>query len=236
MKKRSKRYQEALKLVDREKNYSVQEAIELIKKFPQTKFDQTIEFHCILGLDPRKADQQIRGTLMLPHGTGKTKKVVAFVAADKEKEAQEAGADIIGNQELAAKIQKGWLEFDAVVATPDMMKVVGRLGKILGPRGMMPSPKNGTVTPDPASAIKEIKAGRLEYRLDKNAIVHTIIGKESFDNEKIAQNFKKMFSTLLKVRPSAAKGQYVKSVAIAPSMNPGIKLDISACRKFVEGV
>ncbi|MFA5478832.1 MAG: 50S ribosomal protein L1 [Candidatus Muiribacteriota bacterium] len=235
-KKRSKRYQEAAKLIQKEKLYSVEEGIEILKTLPKVKFDQSVEFHCILGLDPRKADQQIRGTVMLPHGTGKTKRVLAFVSADKEKEAKEAGADVIGNEETANQIIKGWLEFDAVVATPDMMKVVGKLGKILGPRGMMPSPKNGTVTPDAAAAIKEIKAGRLEYRLDKNAIVHTIIGKETFDNTKLIENFRTMFSTILKAKPVAAKGQYVKSVAIATSMNPGIKLDINSCRKLSEGV
>lgn len=234
--KRSKRYRQAFEMVDREKHYTPEEAIELLTKMPATKFDQTIEFHCGLGLDPRKADQQIRGTVMLPHGTGKTKKVLAFVSADKENDAKEAGADIIGDEEMAKKIQDGWLDFDAVVATPDQMKVVGRLGRVLGPRGMMPSPKNGTVTPDVTSAIKEIKAGRLEYRLDKSAIVHTIIGKEKFSADQLLDNFKTMFSTLIKARPAAAKGQYVKNVAIASSMNPGIKLDVAACRKSVEGM
>jgi len=236
-KKRSKRYAEASKLVDRTNYYSAEEAVELLKKMPATKFDQSVEFHCILGLNPRKADQQIRGTVMLPHGTGKTVKVLAFVSADKESEAKEAGADIIGDEETATKIMKeGWLDFDAVIASPDMMKVVGKLGRVLGPRGMMPSPKNGTVTTDVAKAIEEIKSGRVEYRLDKSAIVHTIIGKESFTQEQLVDNFKTMFSTLLKAKPAAAKGVYVKSLALATSMNPGIKLDVSACRKLLDVV
>ncbi len=236
-KKRSKRYNEAAKLVDSANYYSPEEAIELLKKMPATKFDQSVEFHCVLGLDPRKADQQIRGTVMLPHGTGKTVRVLAFVSADKENEAKEAGADIIGDEELATKIMKdGYLEFDAVIASPDMMKVVGKLGRVLGPRGMMPSPKNGTVTPDVAKAIAEIKSGRVEYRLDKSAIVHTIIGKENFSQEQLVDNFKTMFSTILKAKPAAAKGVYVKSLAVTTSMNPGVKLDVSACRKLLDGV
>jgi large subunit ribosomal protein L1 len=234
--KRSKRYQEAAKMIDKTKEYSVEEAFELMVKLPKTKFDQSVEFHCELGLDPRKADQMIRGTVMLPHGTGKTKRVLAFVSADKEQEAKDAGADFIGTEETAKEIMKGWLDFDAVVATPDAMKIIGKLGRVLGPRGMMPSPKNGTVTPNVGPAISEIKAGRVEYRLDKNAIVHTILGKENFGPEKLMENFRTMYSTIVKAKPSAAKGQYIKGIAVATSMNPGFKLDLNSCKKVTEGV
>jgi large subunit ribosomal protein L1 len=234
--KRSKRYKEAAKLVDKQRLYTVEEALNVIFQMPKTKFVQSIEFHCVLGVDPRKADQQVRGTVMLPHGTGKVKRVLAFVSPDKEKEAKEAGADYIGNEETVKEIMNGWLDFEAVVATPDMMKVIGRLGRVLGPRGMMPSPKNGTVTPDVAKAIQEIKKGRVEYKLDKNAIIHTIIGKESFTMDQLKENFATMFSAILKAKPAAAKGQYIKAVSLAPSMNPGLKLDVNYCRKFVEGM
>lgn len=234
--KRSRRYQEAAKMVDKSREYSVEEAFELLTKLPKTKFNQSVEFHCELGLDPRKADQQIRGTVMLPHGTGKTKRVLAFVSADKEQEAKAAGADFIGTEETANEIMKGWLDFDAVVATPDQMKIIGKLGRVLGPRGMMPSPKNGTVTPNVGPAIEEIKAGRVEYRLDKNAIVHTILGKEDFGTQKLVENFRTMYETIVKAKPSAAKGQYVKGIAVATSMNPGIKLDLNSCKKASESV
>ena len=206
--------------------YDVDQAMDIVVKTAKAKFDETIEAHFRMGLDGRHADQQIRGAIVLPHGTGNTKRVLVFAKGPKATEAEEAGADYVGAEELAQKIQKeGWFEFDAVIATPDMMSVVGRLGKILGPKGLMPNPKSGTVTMDVAKAIAETKAGKVEYRLDKTNIVHTPIGKASFGHEKLEENFNALASAIIKAKPAAAKGQYIKSVVVASTMGPGIKIN-----------
>jgi len=224
--KRGKKYIEAAKLVDRSVQYDVAEAVSLVKKAAVAKFDETIEAHVRLGVDGRHADQQVRGAVILPHGTGKTVRVLVFAKGDKAAEAQAAGADYVGGEELIPKIQnENWFEFDVVVATPDMMGVVGRLGRVLGPKGLMPNPKAGTVTMDVAKAIADIKAGKIEYRLDKTNIVHVPIGKASFTEEQLAENLQTLMSALIKAKPSAAKGQYLKSVTIASTMGPGIKLN-----------
>jgi len=224
--KRGKKYIEAAKLVDRSVQYDVAEAVSLVKKVAVAKFDETIEAHIRLGVDGRHADQQVRGAVILPHGTGKTVRVLVFAKGDKAAEAQAAGADYVGGEELIPKIQnENWFEFDVVVATPDMMGVVGRLGRVLGPKGLMPNPKAGTVTMDVAKAIADIKAGKIEYRLDKTNIVHVPIGKASFTEEQLAENLQTLMSALIKAKPSAAKGQYLKSVTIASTMGPGIKLN-----------
>ncbi|MGB9840881.1 50S ribosomal protein L1 [Thermovenabulum sp.] len=225
MAKRSKAYQEALKLVDRTKLYEPQEAMELVLQTANKKFDETIEVAVRLGVDPRHADQQVRSTVVLPHGTGKTKRVLVFAKGEKAKEAEEAGADIVGAEELIAKIESGFLDFDVAVATPDMMGAVGKLGKILGPRGLMPNPKAGTVTFDIAKAVKEIKAGKIEYRVDKTGIVHAPIGKKSFGAQKLLENFRALMESIIKAKPAAAKGQYLKSIVVSSTMGPGIKIN-----------
>lgn len=224
--KRGKKYIEAAKLVDRTTLYDPQDAMDLVQKAAIAKFDETVEAHIKLGVDSRHADQQVRGAVVLPHGTGKTVRVLVFAKGDKAKEAEEAGADFVGGEELIPKIQnEGWLEFDVVVATPDMMAVVGRLGRVLGPKGLMPNPKAGTVTPDVTKAINDIKAGKIEYRLDKTNIIHVPIGKVSFGTEKLLNNFQTLMSAVIKAKPAAAKGQYLKSVAVTSTMGPGIKIN-----------
>ena len=226
MAKRAKKYQEAAKLVDRAELYDVDKAFELVTKTATAKFDETVEAHFKMGLDGRHADQQIRGAIVLPNGTGKTKKVLVFAKGEKVHEAEAAGADFVGAEDMAERIQKeNWFDFDTVVATPDMMGVVGRLGKILGPKGLMPNPKSGTVTMDLTKALHEIKAGKVEYRLDKQNIVHTQIGKVSFGPEKLQQNFQALVEAIIKAKPAAAKGQYIKSATVTTTMGPGIKIN-----------
>lgn len=226
MAKRGKKYQDSAKLVDRAALYDVSEAIALVTQTAKAKFDETVEVHLKLGVDGRHADQQVRGAIVLPHGTGKTKRVLVFAKGDKAKEAEAAGADFVGAEEMAKKIQtENWFDFDVVVATPDMMGVVGRLGKVLGPKGLMPNPKSGTVTMDIVKALEEIKAGKVEYRLDKTNIIHTPIGKASFGSEKLTDNFNALLEAVVKAKPSAAKGQYLKSVTLATTMGPGIKVN-----------
>ena len=221
-----KRYAESAKLVDKTKLYSAKEALELIEKMPKAKFDETVELHVRLGVDSKHADQQVRGTTVLPNGTGKTQKVLVFAKGDKAKEAEAAGADFVGGEELIPKIQnEGWLDFDVVVATPDMMGVVGRLGRVLGPKGLMPNPKAGTVTMDVTKAIADIKAGKIEYRLDKNNIIHVPLGKASFEEDALRENFQTLIDAINKAKPSTLKGQYLRSVTIAPTMGPGVKLN-----------
>ena len=224
--KKGKRYVESAKLVDRTNLYDVEEAVSIIKKTANAKFDETIEAHIKLGVDGRHADRQVRGAVVLPHGTGKKVKVLVFAKGDKVEEAQAAGADFVGGQELVPKIQnEGWLDFDVVVATPDMMGVVGRLGRVLGPKGLMPNPKAGTVTMDVTKAVNDIKAGKIEYRLDKTNIIHVPVGKASFTEEQLADNFHTLMGAIVKAKPAAAKGQYLRSVTITSTMGPGIKLN-----------
>ena len=224
--KKGKRYVESAKLVDRTNLYDVEEAVSIIKKTANAKFDETIEAHIKLGVDGRHADQQVRGAVVLPHGTGKKVRVLVFAKGDKVEEAQAAGADFVGGQELVPKIQnEGWLDFDVVVATPDIMGVVGRLGRVLGPKGLMPNPKAGTVTMDVTKAVNDIKAGKIEYRLDKTNIIHVPVGKASFTEEQLADNFHTLMGAIVKAKPAAAKGQYLKSVTITSTMGPGIKLN-----------
>lgn len=224
--KKGKRYQEAAKLRDKTTLYEAPEAIALVKQVASAKFDETIEVHLKMGLDGRHADQQIRGAVVLPHGTGKKVRVLAFAKGDKAEEAAAAGAEFVGAEELVPKIQKeGWLDFDKVVATPNMMSVVGRLGRILGPKGLMPNPKAGTVTMDIGKAVKELKAGKIEYRLDKTNIVHVPIGKASFTEEQLIENFQTLIEAIIKAKPAAAKGQYIRSATVASTMGPGIKLN-----------
>ena len=224
--KRGKKYNEAIKLIDKTAQYEVADACALVKKTAVAKFDETIEAHFRMGLDGRHADQQIRGAVVLPHGTGKKVRVLVFAKGPKVQEAEAAGADYVGGDELIPKIQNdGWFEFDVVVATPDMMGVVGRLGRVLGPKGLMPNPKAGTVTMDVAKAIADVKAGKIEYRLDKANIIHVPVGKASFEEAKIADNFKALLDAVVKARPAAAKGQYLRSVTITSTMGPGIKLN-----------
>ncbi|MDD4834710.1 MAG: 50S ribosomal protein L1 [Lutispora sp.] len=223
---RGKKYQESLKLIEPGKLYDPKEAIELVQKTAKAKFDESIEIHIKLGVDPRHADQQVRGVVVLPHGTGKTLRVLVFAKGDKAKEAEAAGADFFGAEELVAKIQtENWFDYDVVVATPDMMGVVGRLGKVLGPKGLMPNPKSGTVTFDITRAISDIKAGKVEYRVDKTSIVHVAIGKASFGADKLAENFKTLMEAVVKAKPAAAKGTYLKSVTMTSTMGPGIKVN-----------
>jgi len=223
---RGKQYKESAKLVDRSKLYDPAEAIELTKSTAKAKFDETVEVHIKLGVDSRHADQQVRGAVVLPNGTGKKVRVLVFAKGDKAKEAEEAGAEFVGAEEFLPKIQnENWFDYDVVVATPDMMGVVGRLGKILGPKGLMPNPKAGTVTMDVARAIRDIKAGKIEYRLDKTNIIHCPIGKISFESEKISENFKTLLEAVIKAKPSAAKGQYLRSVVLSSTMGPGIKVN-----------
>ena len=221
--KMSKRYAESVKLVDKTKEYDIKEALDIIEKMPKTKFDETVELHVKLGVDSKHADQQVRGTVVLPNGTGKTQKVLVFAKGPKAEEAEKAGADYVGAEELIPKIQNdNWFDYDVVVATPDMMGVVGRLGKVLGPKGLMPNPKSGTVTMDVTKAINEIKSGKVEYRLDKTNIIHLGFGKVSFGADKLAENYETIMNAIIKAKPAAAKGQYIKSVSVTTTMGPGI--------------
>ena len=221
--KKGKRYLEAAKLVDSSKVYEVKEAFEIIEKMPKTKFDETVELHVKLGVDSKHADQQVRGTVVLPNGTGKTLKVLVFAKGDKATEAEQAGADFVGAEELIPKIEKeNWFDYDVIVATPDMMGVVGRLGKVLGPKGLMPNPKSGTVTMDVTKAINDIKSGKVEYRLDKTNIIHLGFGKVSFGTEKLLENYETVMEAIIKAKPAAAKGQYIRSVAVSTTMGPSI--------------
>ena len=228
--KRGKKYQESIKLLDKSKLYDPAEAVDLAVKMSKAKFDETVEAHIKLGVDSRHADQQVRGAVVLPHGTGKKIRVLVFAKGDKATEAQNAGADYVGAEELIPKIQnENWFEYDIIVATPDMMGVVGRLGKILGPKGLMPNPKAGTVTMDVTKAINDIKAGKIEYRLDKTNIIHCVIGKVSFGKEKLSENFNTLLSAIVKAKPAAAKGQYLRSVSVSSTMGPGVKINPSKC-------
>ncbi len=223
---RGKKYQESAKKIDKNALYDTDEAMKLVVDTATAKFDETVELHVKLGVDSRHADQQVRGAIVLPHGTGKTQRVLVFAKAAKADEAREAGADFVGEMDMVEKIQKeNWFDFDVVVATPDMMGVVGRLGKVLGPKGLMPSPKAGTVTMDVAKAVNEIKAGKVEYRLDKTNIIHCPIGKVSFGAEKLSENFGALMSAIIKAKPAAAKGQYIKSCTVAATMGPGVKVN-----------
>lgn len=222
----SKRYSESVKLVEANKEYDIKEALDVIEKMPKTKFDQTVELHVKLGVDSKHADQQVRGTVVLPNGTGKTQKVLVFAKGPKAEEAEKAGADFVGAEELIPKIQnENWFDYDVVVATPDMMGVVGRLGKVLGPKGLMPNPKSGTVTMDVTKAIKEIKSGKVEYRLDKTNIIHLGFGKVSFGAEKLAENYDAIMGAIIKAKPAAAKGQYIRSVSVSTTMGPGLYIN-----------
>lgn len=226
MAKKSKKYVEALSKIDRTRLYDATEALSLVAEVATAKFDETVEAHIKLGVDSRHADQQVRGAVVLPHGTGKTKRVLVFAKGAKAAEAEAAGADFVGAEELVQKIQgENWFEFDIVVATPDMMGVVGRLGRVLGPKGLMPNPKSGTVTFDVAKAIDEIKAGKVEYRLDKTNIIHVPVGKVSFGGEKLAENFASLMDAIVKAKPAAAKGQYLRSITVASTMGPGVKIN-----------
>ena len=221
--KKGKRYVEAEKLIDSSKDYSAKEALETIEKFPKAKFDETVELHVKLGVDSKHAEQQVRGTVVLPHGTGKTLRVLVFAKGDKATEAEKAGADFVGAEELIPKIEKeNWFEYDVIVATPDMMGVVGRLGRVLGPKGLMPNPKSGTVTMDVTKAINEIKSGKVEYRLDKTNIIHLGFGKVSFGADKLLENYETVMDAIIKAKPAAAKGQYIRSVAVSTTMGPSI--------------
>ncbi|MHB1043649.1 MAG: 50S ribosomal protein L1 [Eubacteriales bacterium] len=226
MPKKGKKLQEAEKQVQHNVLYETAEALDLVKKIASAKFDETVEAAVRLGVDPRHADQQVRGAVVLPHGTGKTRKVLVFAKGDKVKEAEEAGADFVGAEDMVARIQQeGWLGFDVAIATPDMMGTVGKLGRILGPRGLMPNPKTGTVTFDVARAVKEVKAGKIEYRVDKAGNIHAPIGKVSFPTEKLQENLRTLIETLLKARPAAAKGQYLKGISVSSTMGPGVKVN-----------
>nr|WGD58088.1 50S ribosomal protein L1 [Bacillus subtilis]WGD81865.1 50S ribosomal protein L1 [Bacillus subtilis]WGD94548.1 50S ribosomal protein L1 [Bacillus subtilis] len=227
MAKKGKKYVEAAKLVDRSKAYDVSEAVALVKKTNTAKFDATVEVAFRLGVDPRKNDQQIRGAVVLPNGTGKTQRVLVFAKGEKAKEAEAAGADFVGDTDYINKIQQGWFDFDVIVATPDMMGEVGKIGRVLGPKGLMPNPKTGTVTFEVEKAIGEIKAGKVEYRVDKAGNIHVPIGKVSFEDEKLVENFTTMYDTILKAKPAAAKGVYVKNVAVTSTMGPYVKVDSS---------
>jgi large subunit ribosomal protein L1 len=228
-----KKFKAASALVERNKLYSVEDAVGLAKKTARTKFDETVDLAVNLGVDPKQADQMVRGTVVLPHGTGKKVKILVFAKGEKEKEARDAGADYVGAEDLAEKIQKeGWTDFDTVVATPDIMGLVGRLGKVLGPRGLMPNPKTGTVTFDVVKAIKEIRAGKVEYRVEKAGIVHVPVGKASFDEQKLIENAKAVLESILKAKPSSSKGKYLKSVTVSTTMGPGVKMDTLLVEKI----
>lgn len=227
MRKRGKKYLKAREQVDRSKRYSLEEAISLMKKLKYTRFDESADASFRLNVDPKNADQNIKGSVLLPHGLGKQFKVLVFAKGEKEKEAQSAGADYVGAEDLVKKIQEGWFDFDKVIATPDMMGVIKNIGKILGPRGLMPNPKLGTVTMDIAKAVKDAKAGKVDFKVDKQGIVHASFGKVSFDENKLKENFLTLFETIVKMRPPSVKGQYIKSVAISSTMGPGFKLDLS---------
>ncbi len=233
MAKKSKRYQELVKKVDRDKLYGLQEALDLAKETATAKFNESVELHVRLGVDPRHADQQVRSTVALPHGTGVVKRVLVITDGEKLKEAEEAGADFVGGDEMVQRIQGGWLDFDAVIATPDMMRIVGRLGKILGPRGMMPSAKANTVTDNVAGAVKEIKAGRVEFRVDKFGIIHNSVGKAAFEPSQLFENVRALLGAIVKARPAAVKGTYLKSVTISTSMGVGIRVDANQAQKEI---
>lgn len=223
--KRGKRYQESVKLIEKGVSYDVKSAFDLIEKMPKAKFDETVEAHFRLGVDSKHADQQVRGVIVLPHGTGKTQRVLVFAKGDKAKEAEAAGADFVGAEDLIPKIEKeNWFDYDVIVATPDMMGIIGRLGKVLGPKGLMPNPKSGTVTMDVAKAVSEIKAGKIEYRLDKNNIIHCPIGKLSFGADKLLENFTTLYDAIVKAKPAASKGQYIKGMSVSSTMGPGIQV------------
>ena len=228
MKKHGKKYRAAAEKIEEGRKYNLEDAVKKLKEVAFAKFDETVELTMWLGVDPRKADQLVRGTLVLPHGLGKSKKVLVIAQGEKIKEAEEAGADLVGGQDMVDKIKGGWLDFDAVIATPDMMRLVGGLGKVLGPRGLMPNPKTGTVTFDVKTAVKETKAGKVEYRVDKTGVIHTGVGKVSFDENKIVENTRALIDAVAKAKPSTAKGKYMKKVNLASSMSPGILLDESA--------
>jgi large subunit ribosomal protein L1 len=224
--KASRRYNSAAQMVERSRSYSIDEAVELLGKLPKAKFDETVEMAIQLGVDPRKTDQMVRGTVALPHGTGKSVRVVAICQGDQAREAKEAGADHVGFSEIIEKIQGGWFDFDVMVAAPDTMREVGRLGKILGPRGLMPSPKSGTVTPNVGQAVREVKAGKIEFKIDKNANLHMPIGKASFEPAKLKENGLAALGAVLKAKPSSSRGEYIKSVTMSSTMGPGIRLDV----------
>ncbi len=230
----SKKRKAALEKIDRTKEYSPKEAVSLAKELAGAKFDETVEVHILMGVDPKHADQQIRGTVILPHGTGKTAKVAVFAEGDKAREAEEAGADAVGSDDLVEKVKKGWLDFEAAVATPDMMAKVGKLGKVLGPRGLMPNPKTGTVTFDIAKAVKDIKGGKVEYRLDKFAIMHLVIGKVSFEEKQLVENYGALLAEILKAKPSSSKGKYLKTITLTTTMGPGIKVDATKTLHLTE--
>jgi large subunit ribosomal protein L1 len=230
MKRRGKAYRGALAKVDRSQRYPLEDGLGLVHETARAKFDETVEMAVRLGVDPRQADQNVRGTVVLPHGVGKTLRVLAFAKGEKEREAQEAGADFVGAEDLIKKISEGWVDFDKAVATPDMMGAVGRIGKILGPRGLMPNPKTGTVTIDISKAVKEIKAGKLEFRVDKAGIIHVPIGKISFGPEKLVDNARAVLSSILRAKPASAKGNYVQGVTLSTTMGPGVKIDLSQVR------
>lgn len=231
MKKHGKKYRAAAEKVDRARKYTLDEAIKTLKEIAFAKFDETVELTIWLGVDPRKADQLVRGTLVLPHGLGRSKTILVIAQGDKVREAEEAGADFVGGEDMVTKIKGGWLDFDAVIATPDMMRLVGGLGKVLGPRGLMPNPKTGTVTFDVKTAVRETKAGKVEYRVDKTGVIHTAVGKISFDETKIAENAKALLDAVSKAKPSTAKGKYMKKVNLASTMSPGVLLDEAAFAK-----
>ena len=223
-----KKYRAAAEKVDSQRRYPLREAVDLAKEIAFAKFDETVELTMVLGVDPRKADQMVRGTVVLPHGLGKTKRVLVIANAEKQQEAKEAGADEVGAEDAIDRIKGGWLDFDAVIATPDMMRLVGQLGKVLGPRGLMPNPKTGTVTPDVRTAVRETKAGKVEYRVDKTGVIHVGVGKVSFDAERLVENTQTLIDAVVKAKPSAAKGKYIKSVVLGTTMGPGIKLETTA--------
>ena len=225
MPKHGKKYQDAVKRIDKDKLYEVDEAMALVKETATAKFDESIEAHFKLGVDPRHADQQIRNAMVLPHGSGKTRTCLVFAKGEKAKEAEEAGAEFVGAEEMIEKIKGGWFGFDVAIATPDMMGTVGRIGRLLGPKGLMPNPKTGTVTMDVANAVKEVKAGKIEYRLDKTNIIHVPIGKASFTEEQLSDNFQTLIEAIVKARPSTLKGQYMKSIVLTPTMGPGVKVN-----------
>jgi large subunit ribosomal protein L1 len=233
---RGKRYVEAAEKVDRERHYAPAEAVRLLKEFPAAKFDETVELAFRLGVDPRKADQMIRGTVSLPHGTGRSVRVAAFATGDKAREAQEAGADIVGGEDLVNEVIKGNIDFDAAVATPDAMPMLGKAGRVLGPRGLMPNPKAGTVTPDIGKAVRDIKAGRLEYRVDRQGNLHLVIGKRSFEEQRLLENYLAVVDEIMRAKPATAKGRYLKSVTMSSTMGPGIRIDATRLRDIAETV
>jgi len=230
MRRKGKRYEKAQAQVE-DKAYKLEEALPLVKKLADAKFDETVEVAMRLGVDPKHADQMVRGTVVLPHGLGKSKKVCVIASGEKIKEAEQAGAEHVGGEELVAKIQEGWLDFDALIATPDVMRSVGKLGKILGPKGLMPNPKTGTVTFDLAKAVREIKAGKVEFRVDKTSIIHTPVGKASFDVDKLIENTKALIDSIVKAKPSASKGKYVRSIYLSSSMGPGVRVDVTTAER-----